>query len=89
MSLAVGICYAIYLAGMAWIGRLYALGPDLLLRAWPSPCWSRPDTCGSFAAAIRAACFRAFLGNHWLGLAVFAGIALDYAIRLARWPRAW
>ena len=35
-----------------------------------------------------AACFRAFLGNHWLGMAVFAGIALDYAIRAGRWPHA-
>jgi 4-hydroxybenzoate polyprenyltransferase len=28
----------------------------------------------------RAACFRAFLHNHWVGLAVFAGIAADYAL---------
>jgi 4-hydroxybenzoate polyprenyltransferase len=26
----------------------------------------------------REACFRAFLNNHWFGLVVFAGIALDY-----------
>ncbi len=36
----------------------------------------------------RAACFRAFLHNHWLGLAVFAGVALDVAVRLSAWPRA-
>ena len=28
----------------------------------------------------RAACFKAFAHNHWLGLAVFAGIAADYAV---------
>lgn len=29
----------------------------------------------------RAACFRAFLHNNWVGLAVFAGIALDFLLR--------
>ncbi len=26
----------------------------------------------------RAACFQAFLHNHWVGMAIFAGIAVDY-----------
>ena len=29
----------------------------------------------------REGCFRAFRTNHWLGFAVFAGIAIDFAIR--------
>jgi 4-hydroxybenzoate polyprenyltransferase len=29
----------------------------------------------------RAACWRAFLFNNWVGLAVFAGLALDYLVR--------
>lgn len=28
----------------------------------------------------RAACFRAFLHNHWVGMAIFAGIAAHYAL---------
>ena len=36
----------------------------------------------------RSACFRAFLGNHWLGFAIFAGVALDYAATRSRWPHA-
>ena len=29
----------------------------------------------------RAACFRAFLHNNWVGMAIFAGIAADFALR--------
>jgi 4-hydroxybenzoate polyprenyltransferase len=29
----------------------------------------------------RAACFRAFLHNHWIGATVFAALALDVALR--------
>ncbi|RMH93767.1 4-hydroxybenzoate octaprenyltransferase [Lysobacter pythonis] len=32
-------------------------------------------------ARERAACFRAFLHNNWVGMAIFAGIALDFAWR--------
>jgi 4-hydroxybenzoate polyprenyltransferase len=32
-------------------------------------------------ARERDACFRAFLNNHWFGAAVFAGLALDFALR--------
>lgn len=84
--LAVGICYAIFLGGMAWLAWRIPLG----LLFW-----------AGFAAAVllaahhlwlirhreRDACFRAFLNNHWLGFALFAGIAADYAYRLKAWPR--
>ena len=83
---AVALCYAIYLVGMAWVGAYLRRGP-----------WYFGGLVAAFALALhhlwiirgrdRAACFRAFLGNHWLGLAVFAGIALDYALGQGRWPR--
>jgi len=85
---AVALCYALFLAGMAWIGRSYALHAVYFIALGVA-----------LALAVHhvwmirhrdpAACFRAFLGNHWLGLAVFAGIALDYGLIAGRWPRAW
>jgi 4-hydroxybenzoate polyprenyltransferase len=86
--LAVALCYALYLAGMAWAGWVVRLG-------WPY------YTGLAVAVAIaayhvrlirgreRPACFRAFLHNQWLGFAIFAGIALDYAVRARMWPRTW
>jgi len=86
--LAVGVCYAIYLIGMVAIGRVYglgaiyeaALGLALLIALHHLWIIRRRDP---------AACFRAFLGNHWLGMVVFLGVTLDYALRLHRWPRVW
>jgi 4-hydroxybenzoate polyprenyltransferase len=84
---AVAICYAIFVAGMAWIGRVHALG--FVYYA---------GLAVAFVIALQhlrmirereaGACFRAFLGNHWLGMSIFVGIALDYAIRSGRWPHA-
>ena len=82
---AVALCYAVYLAAMAWIGVPLGLQGAYFA-----------GLAVAFAVAAhhvliirtreRAACFRAFLGNHWLGLAVFAGVALDFALRAHRWP---
>ena len=83
---AVAFCYAVYFAGLGWIAALRELGVIF---------WA------GFAVAIalaiyhvwlirtreRERCFRAFLSNHWLGLAVFAGMAGDYAVRMQAWPR--
>jgi 4-hydroxybenzoate polyprenyltransferase len=30
---------------------------------------------------VPARCFKAFLNNHWLGSAIFAGVVVDCAIR--------
>ena len=51
-----------------WLGLLVALGFTLRLFALGRD--RRPEHC-----------FAAFLGNQWLGLAVFAGIALELALR--------
>jgi 4-hydroxybenzoate polyprenyltransferase len=77
---AVMASYAAFLAIWALLGRQWGAG-------WPY-------FAGLAAAALIAAwhftlirersrvgCFRAFRLNHWLGFAVFAGVALDSALR--------
>jgi 4-hydroxybenzoate polyprenyltransferase len=73
---AVMACYAAFLLGMTGIGLAYGYGPAYF--------------AGLFAASLvtayhyrlirgreREGCFKAFRHNHWIGLAVFAGVALD------------
>ena len=69
--------------GMAWVGRVHALGAHLL-RGLAVALLIAIHHLWIIRARDPAACFRAFLGNHWLGMAVFAGVALDYAY----WCRA-
>jgi 4-hydroxybenzoate polyprenyltransferase len=72
--------YATYLLCWALLGHSLGLGAVFLL--------------GIAAAALQAlwhftlirsrtreGCFKAFRSNHWLGFAVFAGVALDLALR--------
>ncbi len=77
---AVMAFYALHLASWTLLGLLLGFGWGLLL--------------GVAAAAAQAAwhhrlirqreregCFRAFRLNHWLGFALFAGVALESAVR--------
>ncbi|MEO8740018.1 MAG: 4-hydroxybenzoate octaprenyltransferase [Casimicrobiaceae bacterium] len=83
--LVVMLCYALHLAAMTWIGRQRGFGSWYFV--------------GVLAASLLALwhywlirgrdpqrCFRAFRGNHWYGLAIFAGVVVDYAVRFERWP---
>ncbi|TVT78542.1 MAG: 4-hydroxybenzoate octaprenyltransferase [Denitromonas halophila] len=77
---AVMVCYALFLALMAWVGMELGRGVFYMLGLL-------------VAAAImvyhfmlirgreRDRCFRAFLHNNWVGLAVFVGLVLDYWIK--------
>jgi 4-hydroxybenzoate polyprenyltransferase len=83
--LAVMLCYAVYLGMLTWIGRMLGLGPlfyAAILIASALALWH----FWLIRKRERAGCFRAFLGNHWLGLAIFAGTVADYAVRWHRWP---
>jgi 4-hydroxybenzoate polyprenyltransferase len=83
---AVMACYAVYLGGMAWVGAARGFGPLYycgLAAALACALWHWK----LIRTRTRDGCFRAFLHNHWLGLAVFAGVALDFAVRARAWPR--
>ncbi len=78
--LAQSILYALFFVLLAAVGVMGALGPAYVIGlavAIALVVWE-------FRIARhreRDACFRAFLHNHWVGLAVFAGLALDLASR--------
>jgi 4-hydroxybenzoate polyprenyltransferase len=83
--LVVMFCYAVYLTGLTWIGSERQMGPLFyvgVLAASLIALWHY----WLIRKRVRADCFRAFLGNHWLGFAVFAGIVADYGVRLHRMP---
>ncbi len=77
---AVMLCYAVTLAIFFTVGWQYGLrlwfGAGMLLAAG----------CALYHYTLirerdRMRCFAAFRHNNWLGAAMFAGIALDYALR--------
>jgi 4-hydroxybenzoate polyprenyltransferase len=84
---AVMLCYAVYLAGMVAIGIWQTMGPAYYVGL------AAALACAAYHWTLirtrnRDGCFKAFLHNHWLGLAVFAGVAVDYALRFSAWPRS-
>ena len=77
---AVMACYAAYLGSWAFIGDALGLGR-----------WFFAGIAVAVLQALwhytlirersREGCFTAFRENHWLGFAVFAGVAVDLALR--------
>jgi 4-hydroxybenzoate polyprenyltransferase len=85
---AVALCYAIYLGSMAAIGMHIGMGPIYFV-GLALACVLALRHLAWIRLRERDQCFRAFLDNHWLGFTVFAAIAVDFALRLHRWPGAW
>jgi 4-hydroxybenzoate polyprenyltransferase len=78
--LAVMAFYALHLAAWAWLGRLLGLGGVYLLgiaAAAAQALWHYT----LIRTRSRDGCFKAFRLNHWLGFAVFCGVAADLALR--------
>ncbi len=77
---AVMLCYAISFAIIFLVGWQYGL------RLWFSAGLLVAVGCAGYHYTLirsreRTGCFTAFRHNNWLGAAIFAGIALDYAFR--------
>ncbi len=72
--------YAAYLLSWAILGRALGLGPVFLLgiaAAAAQAGWH----FNLIRRRTREGCFKAFRLNHWLGFAVFVGVALDLGLR--------
>ena len=77
---AVMAFYALHLASWAMLGRWMGLGS-----------WFHAGVAAAAAQALwhftlirersRDGCFKAFRLNHWVGFALFAGTAIDFALR--------
>lgn len=75
-----GVLYALVFLGLGLVGRQAGLGAWY----WASLAVSLGLVGWQFwicRGREREPCFRAFLHNHWVGMVVFAGIALHYALR--------
>ena len=77
---AIMFCYGVHLAILLVVGRQFGLGLPFLLGM------AAAAGCAVYHYFLirgreRAPCFAAFRHNNYLGAAVFAGIALDYALR--------
>jgi 4-hydroxybenzoate polyprenyltransferase len=72
--------YAAYLVSWSLLGRALGLGPVFLLgiaAAAAQAVWHHT----LIRTRTRDGCFKAFRLNHWLGFAVFVGVALDLGLR--------
>ena len=72
---ALGVLYGLFFLGMGFVGRQAGLG----IAYWAGLGLALALVVHQFAIARhreRAACFRAFLGNHWVGMVVFVGLAV-------------
>ena len=72
--------YAAYLVSWALLGRMLGLGNLFLLgiaAAAAQAVWHET----LIRHRTREGCFKAFRLNHWVGFAVFAGVALDLGVR--------
>ena len=77
---AQGVLYALFFVALVFVGQR----AQMQTYYWIGLAVAAALVAYEFVIARtrdRAACFRAFLHNHWVGLTIFAGIAADFALR--------
>jgi 4-hydroxybenzoate polyprenyltransferase len=79
---AQGVLYACMFAALVLVGRNAGLGLYYWIGVGVALCLVAYEFVIARRRA-RDACFRAFLHNHWVGMVIFAGIALDFALNKA------
>jgi 4-hydroxybenzoate polyprenyltransferase len=84
--LAVAVFYALFLLSMSAIGWLIGLR-WIFFAGMGLAAILAVSHVVQIRTRDREKCFAAFRGNNLLGLCVFAGVALDYAVRTRAWPR--
>jgi 4-hydroxybenzoate polyprenyltransferase len=77
---AIMLFYAVHLLSWAWLGLLLGLGGVFLTGLVLAAAQARFHLV-LIRDRSREGCFAAFRLNHWLGATVFAGVALDLALR--------
>ena len=84
---AMVICYAIYLGGMVVVGMRAAMGPLYYAGLAVALGCARVPLDAHQAARARRVLPRVPAQPLAWAWPIFAGVALDYAVRLAAWPR--
>jgi 4-hydroxybenzoate polyprenyltransferase len=69
--------YAVHLLAFAWLGRSLGLGNIFLLGIGAAAA----QALWHYTLIRQRSCFKAFRLNHWLGFAVFCGVAADLGFR--------
>lgn len=80
---AVMICYALTLALLAYAGSWLAMGYAYYLGLLVATGIAIHHYT-LIKGRDKALCFKAFLGNNWIGFAIFAGLATEYLLRYWR-----
>lgn len=83
--LAIMICYGLFVATMIYIGFWARMGA-CYFSGLVVTCMLIAFEFRLIQARQREGCFRAFLFNNWIGVAIFAGIAADFAWFLPLFP---